>query len=231
VPILIVPDLQAFLIRAFPEQTWAMLVKGLRDGIAKADRHAATTPMFAGEIGQDLRGHIRRMSILHEFQMLSKQGYLPYEAEPEKMPVGAWHWLNIRSAGLIAHIVRTETPDALPPGTANRQELCVTNQYDLLRDGRIPPVEMVITKARYANITFGVDQMGTLTHVSLGMPNADNTQWLAFVKLARRVPKEPPVIVPVAPLSPAAADGLEFVPGVAEKLAESATNENDEKSA
>lgn len=147
------------------------------------------------------------------------------------MPVGSWHWLDIRSGGMIAHVARTDTPDALPPDTTNRQALCVTNQYDLLRDGTIPPIEMIVTKARYAYLTFGVDRSGTLTHVSLGMPSSDNTHWLAFAKLARRAKPEPFIITPPAPLSPAAATRLEFVPEVAQMLDDQVQKENDEKSA
>ena len=109
---LTVPQFQDRLLRSFPEQTWSSLVKALGDGIHKADSHLRSTPMFSGEIGHDLRGHVRRLSILHELHELSRLGRLPYEASPSKMPVGNWHWLNIRSAGLIGHVIRTETPNA-----------------------------------------------------------------------------------------------------------------------
>jgi hypothetical protein len=98
------------LLRSFPEQTWSSMVQALGDGIRRADEHVQVTPMFAGEIGQDIRGHIRRVSILNRFQELSRLRSLPYEATASKMPVGSWHWLNIRSGGMTAHVVRTDDP-------------------------------------------------------------------------------------------------------------------------
>jgi hypothetical protein len=217
---------------SFPESTWDGLVRALSEGIRKSDAHMRETPALSGVIGRDLQGHLRRLFILHEFQELSRQHRLPYEATPSKMPVGSWHWLDIRSGGMIAHVVRTETPDGRPEATKNRQALCVTNQYDMLKDGRIPPVDLIVTKTRYVYLTFGVDEVGAITHVSLGMPSSDNSHWLAFAKLLRRrrLP-EPLIMPPPAPLSPPIAEAIKFVPAVAERLAPPPDQKNDEKSA
>jgi hypothetical protein len=228
---MIVPQFQTRLLLSFPESTWSGLVRSIQEGVRKADVLMRETPAFGGVIGNDLRGHIRRLHILHEFQEASRRGRLPYEASPSKMPIGTWHWLDIRSGGMIAHLARTETPDGRPDATENRQALCVTNQYNMLDDGTIPPVDLIITKARYAYVTFGMDRAGVVTHVSLGMPSSDNSHWLAFAKLMRRSSfPEPIAIPPPAPLSPPVAESIRFVPEVAERLHQP-NKKNDDKSA
>jgi hypothetical protein len=109
--------------------------------------------------------------------------------------------------------------------------MCVTNQYDLLRDGTIPPVELIVTKARYAYLTFGVDLGGTVTHISLGMPNRDNSQWLAFAKLMRRNKPEPLIVQPPAPHTPPVADGLRFVAEVERAVGSAVSETKKDKSA
>ena len=107
----------------------------------------------------------------------------------------------------------------------------MSNQYDLLKDGTIPPIDMVITKARYVYLTFGIDRAGTLTHVSLGMPSADNSEWLAFAKLARRAKPEPFFLPPPAPPTPPVAGELKFQPDVAQMLDGQDEKEAGKKSA
>jgi hypothetical protein len=229
---MIVPEFQNRLMLTFPPVTHDALVQALCSGIRKAETHIKDTPQFAGEVGLDLRGHLRRVFVLHEFQEASRLKRLPYEALPSKMPIGSWHWVNVRSGGMIAHVVRTETPDGFPDRTTNRQALSVTNQYDLLKDGSIPPVELIVTRAGYAYLTFGVDHAGTVTHISLGMPSSDNSHWLAFARLMRRSKPEPLIVQPPAPPTPPVASGLKFVPEVAQALdADVANDDKKNKSA
>jgi len=207
----IIPEFQEALRRAFPETTWPAMVRGLREGIGLADDVFKNTPMLNTPIGRDLRGHLRRVGVLYRFQQLCKLGDLPFKAQESAMPIGVWHWLDIRSGLFLAHVVRTECAGALPAETANRQAQCVKNQYDLFLDRRIPKVADIIAKLKelYSFLTFGADAKGVLTHVSIGMPSSDNSDWLAYANLLRQrdVGREAPS---PAPKSPSPKDQMRF---------------------
>jgi hypothetical protein len=209
------------------------MVQGLREGIRQADRLIDNTPMLRSAFGLDLRGHIRRIGILYQFQESARLRELPFRAEATKMPIGSWHWLDIYSDRMIAHVVRTDSIDGLPAETSNRQPQCARNEYDLFRDGRIPPIEAVLTEEqqRYAVLTFGVTQEGDLTHAALGMQSGDNSGWLAFLNLLRRSkstdePAPPPPSEPPDPLKE-----LRFLRHVEKQLEEQDKKSDDERSA
>src|SRR4051794_21825972 len=109
-----VAEFQQRMLAAFPGATWGVLVRGMREGISLADDVIQSTPMLATLLGRDLKGHIRRVGVLYRLQQLCTSGELPFAAEASKMPIGAWHWLDIRSGNILAHVVRTEAADALP---------------------------------------------------------------------------------------------------------------------
>jgi hypothetical protein len=178
---------QRILEEAFPRQTWVPLVRGLREGVWRADALITSTPMLRSLVGGDLRGQMRRIGILDHLHELCAGGRLPFQAEMTKMPFGAWHWLDIRAEQFRAQIVRTEGAGALPSDTRNRQPECFKNRYDLLTDGRIPEITDLLgdEQERYAVIGFGADRGGRLVHAILGMPSSDDTEWLAHVNLLR----------------------------------------------
>jgi hypothetical protein len=216
----VVPEFQAALILAFPETTWGAIVRGLREGIALADDVVKNTPMLNTPVGRDLRGHLRRVGVLYRFQHLCRVGDLPFKAQVSEMPIGIWHWLDIRSGQFLAHVVRTECTGALPGESANRQAQCVKNQYDLLTDGRVPPISEIIAKIRefYSFLTFGTDEKGIVTHACMGMPSSDNTEWLAYANLLRQrdAGREAPS---AAPKSPKPKDRMRFLDHIQEALA------------
>lgn len=195
---------QTRLITAFPEATWGLMVQSLRLGVRRADQLIDATPMLRSKFGADLRGHIRRIGILYQFAEQARIRELPFQAEATKMPIGSWHWLDIYSDRMIAHVVRTDSVDALPVETRNRQPQCARNEYDLFEHGRIPPVEEMLAEEqlRYAVLTFGLTWEGGLTHAALGMQSRDNSGWLAFVDLLRRSKPMTEAGGPAPPVNP-----------------------------
>ena len=227
-----IQEFQDRMLAAFPTATWSPLVRGVREGINFADDLVNNTPMLACPLGRDIRGHIRRIGVLYRLQQLCTSGDLPFKAETTRMPIGSWHWLDIRSGDVVAHIVRTETAGALPLDTSNRQTRYVKIQYDLYDDGRIIPISRVMseTKEFYSFLTFGIDPKGVLTHACLGMPSSDNDEWLAFTKLERKAPPEAAQTAD-APPGPNLSDKIRFRKHVSEMLAEKQNKADDEQSA
>ena len=116
---------QTFQLRldtAFPYDTYANTLRALREGIAAGDDVIKGTPMFSSEVGEDMRGLIRRAGILMRFEEMCKAGDLPFKCALTPMPRGTWHWLDIYSGDCHGHIVRTEDPTKFPKDTPNRQD-------------------------------------------------------------------------------------------------------------
>jgi hypothetical protein len=217
----IVQAFQDQLLAAFPEPTWEPLVRGLRAGIALGDGLMETSPILRTEIGSDLRGFVRRAGILFHMQELCRAGILPFSAEATKMPLGSWHWLDIRSGNFLAHVARTESAGALPENSKSRQAKCFKNEYDLFSDGRIPEIEDVLgsTTERYSVVTFGTDRTGTLLHAAIGMPDVEYQQWLAFINIGKRF-RQVAHEVPIAPKTPDPAESLRFREDVEQMMAD-----------
>jgi hypothetical protein len=133
---------------------------------------------------------------LHE---LCRIGDLPFGAEFSQMPLGHWHWLEIRSGGVKGHVIRTESKLAFPANTPNRQDERLRNQYDLFEDNVIRLAEIADNVgALYAWLVIGATREGQLTHVCWNIPAAGNDEWLAHVDLLESARGELP-----SPSSPA----------------------------
>jgi hypothetical protein len=209
------------------------MVHSLRLGVRCADQLIDATPMLRSKFGLDLRGHIRRIGILYQFAEQARIRELPFQAEVTKMPIGSWHWLDIYSDRMIAHVVRTDSVDGLPAETRNRLPQCARNEYDLFEHGRIPPIDEMLAEEqlRYAVLTFGLTREGELTHAALGMQSRDNSGWLAFVDLLRRS-KPMTDEAPVPPFSPPdPTTEIKFREHVERRLAEQDKKTNDPTSA
>ena len=115
-------DFSGRLVTAFPPKTYANTVRGLREGIAVGDEAIKGIPIFDTPVGRDLRGLVRRAGVLHRIQQMCRTGDLPFQCQMLPMPKGSWHWLELISAGVIAHPVRTEDHVAFPENTPNRQD-------------------------------------------------------------------------------------------------------------
>lgn len=228
---MVVQVFQDQLMEVFPERTWTPLTSAIRDGVRLADRVIVDTPMLASVIGQDLRGHIRRAGILHSLWEACQAGSLPFKAERAKMPIGCWHWLDIRSGEMVAHIVRTDDPSEIPKMTSNRQPKFMKNSFDLFEDGRIPPLdlELMLLQERYCTVTFGANHAGDLTHARIGTPSKDGLEWLATVDLLRYGKPEAESSVPPAPTPPDPAQLVKFLKRIQDTLEQE--KKPDEKSA
>lgn len=223
-----VSKFQEQLAVAFPETVREPLVQGITDGIALADNLIEATPLLSSVIGRDIRGFLRRAGILHQVGGLCAKGVIPFAAQQAKMPVGCWHWLNISSGFITAHIVRTESLRALPGDTPSRQPEVLKNEFDLFEDGRIPPPPPENqNEERYAVITFGLDKDGKVTHAAAGMPNFELTGWLAFINLRKRASLSESFKAPVAPVPPDPTTRLKFLKEVQQMLDERERGEDE----
>ena len=100
------------------------------------------------------------------------------------MPRGSWHWLDLLSDNVLAHVVRTKEADAFPEDTPNCQDRREINQGDLFKDDKI--IEMP-NRRLYAWLCYGATRNGALSHVCWGMPSAKQEgkedAWLARINL------------------------------------------------
>jgi hypothetical protein len=176
----------------------------LREGIASADDAIKGIPFLDTPVGGDYRGLVRRAGIFHRTKDMCKAGDLPFRAEFSPMPRGTWHWLDIWSGDVHAHIVRTEEADAFPDDTPNRQDQRALNIRDLFEDERVVRLESV---KLYAWLCYGATPNGALTHALWQAPSAKVDgkidEWLARMNLLNTVvlkksedPKRPAKIDP-----------------------------------
>lgn len=227
---------QNILLNAFPECTWGKIAIGIRDGIKLADAVIDNVPLLKFSTGQDLRGHLRRAGILYNLHEVCRLGELPFRAEPAKMPIGYWHWIDIRSGQVIAHVIKTDSKRHIPDITSNRQPKFLKNEYDFFEVSSIPPLHQILaeTEDRYSAITFGASSEGELTHASIGMPSADGNEWLGFIDLLKgskgQALPATPRLPPSSP-SPDPTTKVKFQRHVEEMLESKTNQKTDEKSA
>lgn len=176
------------LQKAFPPGTYANTLRALNEGIASADDAVKGIPLLDTPVGRDYRGLIRRAGVIFRFEEMCKAGDLPFKTVVSPMPRGTWHWLEILSADVVAHIVRTEEPDAFPLDTPNRQDQRDRNQRDLFEDKKVVRLESL---KLYAWLCFRALPNGVLAHACWGMPSAKQDgkadEWLARINLMNAV--------------------------------------------
>lgn len=171
---------------AFPTSTWAVTVRGITEGVFLAADAMENTPFLKNLLGRDIKGQLRRVGVMFRLQELCKAGDLPFQAEIERMPRGSWHWLEIKSGKINAHVVRSEAPGEFPEETPNRQDRRLVNQGELDLEGngsgRIIPISafMPDIQSWYAWLLFGVTKKNELTHAAWAIPDADAAEWMAY---------------------------------------------------
>ncbi len=186
IPIMI--DYSARLSAAYPKTTYSATLRGLREGAAFGDEAIKGIPMFGTPVGRDLRGLVRRAGVLHRIQQMCRAGDLPFQCEMIPMPRGSWHWLELYSANIISHPVRTADHISFPEDTPNRQDQRTRNQGGLFEDANVVPVSSESTL--YAWLCYGVTRNGALTHACWNMPSAANEEWLARIDILNAVREE-----------------------------------------
>lgn len=178
--------LQRLLEVAFPEYTDANVIRAVSEGIALADDLIDNSRVLRNAGGGDLRGHIRRVGIMFRIRDLCERGDLPFTAEIVPMPLGPWHWLEIRHGNFLAHACRTSAPHAFPEDTLSRQDARLRNQEDLFAPPAIDRGDVIISiREFYAWLTFGIGREGILEHLCWAMPPADDGDWLAYRDILR----------------------------------------------
>lgn len=214
---------------AFPGTTDGAVVRSIGAAIALADDARRNIEWLGNEIGDDLRGSLRRAAAMWRFRQDCLNGNLPFKADEIPNTTGTSHLLKISAGDFEAHIVRTESEGAFPKDAPIRQNKCLHNEPDIFEDGRIVPLHELPVDLFYAWLTFNADRKGMLTHVCWCMPEAQRKQMLTVINILGRenvVPMEPPV-----PPTPDPTEKLKFRQEVAERLMDEkpAANENKTK--
>jgi hypothetical protein len=177
------------LLNAYPERTWPVIIRGVREGIRIADGLRRSTPFLSTLIGRDQRGLMRRAAIMWRLQMLCASGELPFKADEVLNTNGTSHLLSILSQNIELHVVRTEDAEAFPIDARIRQDRRAINQPDLFEGGKIIPLTEALKDVQrlYAWLAWGANPAGELTHLCLAMPEDKRDMWLARVNILRRV--------------------------------------------
>ncbi|ANL28597.1 hypothetical protein AMC90_CH02795 [Rhizobium phaseoli] len=171
-------DFQPILDSAFPASTFSNTVRGINEGLALGDETINGVPFMDTPVGKDIRGLIRRAAVMFRLHELCQIGDLPFITAFSQMPVGSWHWLEIRSGACHGYLVRTGDKDAFPEDTPNQQDKRYTNQIDLFDDPKV--VRLPAPKFYTAWLCYGASRNGALTHALWGLPSgSQNETWLA----------------------------------------------------
>jgi hypothetical protein len=178
-------DLQRKLIEAFPEETYAVTIRAVHEGVMLADDLVSNDSILSTLVGKDLRGHIRRVGVMTRLHNYCSKGDLPFKAEFSPMPKGNWHWLEIKSETITGHVVRTDGVEAFPVDAPTRQDTRLRNPdlFDIA-DGVVPISDALKSKADvYAWLCMGANGKSDLTHLTWGVPCREGNEWLAHVDM------------------------------------------------
>lgn len=184
-----VTDFRAQLISAYPEETWPVLARGVREAVRIADDVRRSTPFLSTLVGRDQRGMLRRAAVMWRLQALCKSGELPFKATEVQIENAPVHLLSILSGKTELHIVRTDEVDGFPVDAQVRQDRRASNTGDLFEDGKIVPLHEALEAipTLYGWLTWGANPKGDVTHICLGMPEPDDNIWLAHVDVLKHV--------------------------------------------
>lgn len=172
------PEYAEVLISAFPEHTYSSTIRAIREGVAMGDEAVNGIPHLGTPVGKDIRGLMRRAGVMFRLHELCAAGDLPFVAKFLPMPVGSWHWLEIRSGQCHGYLVRTADRDAFPKDTPNQQDKRHTNQDDLFDDPKV--VKLPRPRIYTAWLCYGATKNGATTHALWGMPSGREAEtWLA----------------------------------------------------
>lgn len=195
----------ARLRSAFPETIDLMLARTSQEGIWLADDLVANTPFLNNAIGNDLRGHFRRVGLMYQIHERCQRGDLPFDAQMKSMPHGNWHCLEILADGVWAHVCRTDSLFAFPEDTPNRQDSRLRSQLDLLswEPGIVPFRQSIDEIPRiYAWLGFGAEKNGQLSHLFWGVPDAESDRWLGHEDILKGASISPVVADSAEPPDP-----------------------------
>src|ERR1700722_14028888 len=155
----IIPEIQERLITAFPRSAYIPLSRAIQEGSFLADHLFDGESFLNNDVGQDIRGHIRRVGIAYQIELYCQRGDLPFVTAMKPMPRGRWHWLEIRSNGAIAHVCRTDAPLSFPDEAESRQDIRLVLQANLFRPASADLGKIIRDVPQlYAWVTFRVSR-------------------------------------------------------------------------
>lgn len=188
---IMITELQEMIEENFPASSDTNLIRGISEGIAMADQLRASDAILKNMIGKDLAGHLRRAGVMYRLNHLCERGELPFEANIEMMPIGNWHHLVLKASDtLVSHLCRTESAQAFPKDSPNRQDERLTNQPDLFDENVISlssAMEQIPEKCVW--LTYGYTTEGELTHACWAMPSPPTVSesWHAHINITQRM--------------------------------------------
>jgi len=184
-----------------PPSTDAMVILGAQEGILLADDQIKSSLLLNNPVGRDLQGHLRRIGVMIRIHDLCKRGDLPFKSEITKMPIGGWHWLEIKAPGIRSHVCRTDYAEAFPEDTPNKQDARLVNPQGDLFKPRLAPLSEVLSAVAemYCWLTYGATRDGKLTHLCWTVPAADQNSWLAHENILRGSSMNAPIPPPPGP--------------------------------
>lgn len=221
--------LQGLLDAAFPAETDAELSRAVQQGILLADSVLKSEKWLDGAFGLDARGYLRRAGIQSQVNAACVAGDLPFAATVDRMPRGPFHWVELTSNGLKAHICRTDSPNAFPEDTPTRQDERLANPQGDLFESNVVPIRDVVKAVPqlFAWLSFGIPHGGQLGHLCWAMPDHKGEAWLAHTNVLHRLAVAQ---VRAEPEAPPERVKIRFKEEIAESLntPENAANENRE---
>ena len=207
----IIPEVQERLRSLIPAETDRAVIRAVLEGIVLADSLFDKGMLLHEAMGHDLLGHVRRVGIAQKIKEHCQRGDIPLTAEIKLMPRGRWHWLEIHSVGLRAHMCRTDDVYCFPAEAESRQDPRLSIQGNLLSWAeRHKSVRQIIREIPelYAWLTFRVVADGNLSHLCWCSPAPDVNEYIAMINLleeAKRSSEPTP-----DPARPSPKDLLEF---------------------
>lgn len=191
--------LQDRLNAAFPATTDAALVRVVQQGIMLADSVFENEAWLHPFMTRDVRGYFRRAGIHSRLEAACRTGDLPFDAVIEQMPRGPFHWVELRSSGVKAHVCKTDGAFAFPDETPTRQDERLPNPQGDLFEGNVVPLTRAsaATLNLFAWLSFGAPEAGRLGHLCWAMPANDGQSWLAHTNVLHRLAAAQTTVEPV----------------------------------
>jgi hypothetical protein len=186
----IIPEIQDRLVLAFPRSSYLSLSRAVQEGSYLADHLFEGESFLNNEVGQDIRGHVRRVGIAYQIHLYCQRGDLPFATTMKPMPKGRWHWLEIRSTGALAHVCRTDDPLSFPYEAESRQDIRLALQANLFRPASADLGKIIKEVPQlYAWVTFRIGHDCRVSHLCCCSPAADKDDWIAHINVLDEIAK------------------------------------------
>lgn len=195
----ILPDIQDRLRLGFPKSGDVPLYRAVQEGCYLAKHLFEGESFLNNSLGQDIRGHLRRIGIAYQIDRYCNMGDLPWRTELKPMPWGPWHWLEIVGTRAVAHVCRTEDKDRFPEQADSRQDYRVRLQKDLFSYRDSKPLKEVLEEVPqlYAWLTCSVASDGRVQHLCWASPAADCDEYVGHINVLEEIARSGGGIPPV----------------------------------